>query len=367
MELSDRKKLILKMIIDAYIDSGEPVGSKYLTQSGGLGISSATIRNEMSELEEMGYLDKPHTSAGRIPSTSGYRFYVDRLMEDYRLNLEELELLQDLTRYKVSETERLIERVGRVMSGVTRYASVSLASKPSGTHISRYDAVWIDKNSFLLVMISKSGDVKTCVISHNGDVTKDDMERIKTAVNRHLVNIPLDSVGIQTLFALEEDLGRLKEYASRIVRGAYDATRDGGFESMKVDGVTNLLEYPEFSDINKIKSLMSVFEQRGGSIKQLISSADSEELTHSTSNDCNVKIIIGDDSEDSVLSDTSLVYCTVPIGEQNAVIGVLGPKRMDYKKVISSLKYFAIELADTKQKTNQTQALPEGSNEINDK
>ena len=358
MELNERKKQILKMIIDAYIDSGEPVGSKYLTQHGGLSLSSATIRNEMSELEEMGYLDKPHTSAGRIPSSAGYRFYVDKLMEDYRLNMEELELLNDLTKFKTAETERLMERAGRIMSGVTRYASVSVASKPGCTTVAKFDAMLLGEKSFLLVMITQLGEVKTSVINSELTVTESDIVRMKPILNKYLVGVPLDGVQLETVFSIEEELGRLRSLANPILRAAFNAAKGTGFDSVKVDGVTNLLEYPEFSDIDKVRSLMQTFEQHSGDIKQLISRTDGdtnanrEDGVNTTelvpistdgirTGDHGVKIYIGDQSGDSVLSDTSIVYCSVPIGGTNAVIGVIGPRRMDYKKVVSSLRYFA--------------------------
>lgn len=348
VELSDRKKQILKMIIDEYIDSGEPVGSKYLTQHGGLSLSPATVRNEMSELEEMGYLDKPHTSAGRIPSTAGYRFYVEKLMEDYRLNMEELALLNDLTKFKTAETERLIERAGKIMSGITRYASVSLAAKPGCTAIVRFDAVCVSQNSFLLVMITDSGEVRTGIVPSGVPISENDMEKIKTALNDNLVGIPLDGVKIETVFAVEEALGRLRSLASPIIRTAYDASKSGGSDDVRVEGVTNLLEYPEFSDVGSVKSLMEVIERQTG-LRELISSpetgTDNDESGAETEH--GVHIYIGDESKNPALKDTSIVFCSVPIGGANAVIGVIGPRRMDYKKVVSSLKYFAEELGET--------------------
>ena len=348
MELSDRKKQILKMIIDEYIDSGEPVGSKYLTQHGGLSLSPATVRNEMSELEDMGYLDKPHTSAGRIPSTAGYRFYVEKLMEDYRLNMEELALLNDLTRFKTAETERLVERAGKIMSGITKYASVSLAEKSGCSTVARFDAVCVSKNSFLLVIITDTGEVRTGVVPSTVLISEKDMGRIKSALNDNLVGIPLDSVKIETVFAVEEALGRLRSLATPVIRTAYDATKQGGNGDVKIEGVTNLLEYPEFSDIGSVKSLMEEIERRTG-LRKLIASPGDIDISEGDGTDIEhgVHIYIGDESKNPALKDTSIVFCSVPIGGANAVIGVIGPRRMDYKKVVSSLRYFAEELGNT--------------------
>ena len=334
MDLNERKKQILKSIIDAYIDSGEPVGSKFLTQFGHISLSPATIRNEMSELEDMGYLDKPHTSAGRIPSNTAYRLYIDKLMESYRLTLEELEILNDILRFKMSELDKIIGEAGKIMSDVTKYASLAMTSKTNTECISRFDALLIDRQSFLLVMISDSNSVKTRLIQTTYYLDETALLLIKSALNENLTGIPLDSVALPTIIKTEEQMGRFRSLVSPILRVAYEAVGEETTSSVKIEGLTNLLSYPEFNDVGKIRELMGLFEQGHNYMKTLLSNPSFE-------NNKLLKVYIGEESSMSVLSDTSLVFCSLPVGNTTAILGILGPKRMDYKKVFSSLKQFS--------------------------
>lgn len=334
--MNERKMKILKSIIDEYIINGEPVGSKHLASSVNMSLSPATIRNEMSELEEMGYLDKPHTSAGRIPSNAAYRIYIDQLMESYRLNVEELSLLNELTRFKMDEMEKMVSRASKVISEITNCATLSLMTSNKNHVVSRYDALLIDEKSLVLVMVLPDGTVKTehliCDISLDAKA----VEKIKNSLNKHLCNISLDDVALPVLLELENDFGTLKSLVTPIVRCAYDAVCEKRNEKVKVDGITNLLSYPEFTDVGKVKNILSFIENNDGKMKEVLSPDDSNSKA--------LKVYIGDENRAQELSDTSVVYCNIPIGEgQNAVIGIIGPKRMDYKKVMSALH----KLADT--------------------
>ncbi len=348
MDLSERKKQILKSIIDAYIDSGEPVGSKYLTTYGNISLSPATIRNEMSELEGLGYLDKPHTSAGRVPSAQGYKFYVDQLNEDYRLGVEELELLGELTRFKTAQIESLIERAGKIMSGVTKYAAVSIAQSESGGTVKRFDAVYIDEHSFLLVMILSDGSAKTAQLSSEFTLTEREVLKIKELLCANLCGVMLDKVSLDVIMALEESFGKHRNLVNRILRAAYSVTRGEAEEKIKIDGLTNLLSYPEFSTAEKARSIVELAESRREDIKKLMENGDGAGGLSPIVSDAGsgMKIYIGENSEDAALADTSLVYCTFPVGNTQAVVGILGPRRMDYKKVVASLKYLARSMGD---------------------
>lgn len=343
MDLSERKKQILKSIIDAYIDSGEPVGSKYLTTYGNISLSPATIRNEMSELETLGYLDKPHTSAGRVPSAQGYKFYVDQLNEDYRLSVEELELLGELTRFKSAQIDSIIERANKIMSGVTKYAAVSLTQHDTGEFVKRFDTVYISPHSFLLVMILEDGSAKTAQLSSDFTLSERDVQKIKELLCENLCSVPLDKVSLDVIMALEESFGKHRNLVGKILRTAYSVTRGDGEEKIKIDGVTNLLSYPEFNSAEKARSIIELVESRREDIKKIFDSAENERALSPVAHDAGggMKIYIGENSQDDALSDTSLVYCSFPVGNTQAVIGVLGPRRMDYKKVVASLKYLA--------------------------
>ncbi|MBR3995287.1 MAG: heat-inducible transcription repressor HrcA [Clostridia bacterium] len=344
MDLSDRKKQILKSIIDAYINSGEPVGSKNLAAYGNISLSPATIRNEMSELESLGYLDKPHTSAGRVPSAQGYKFYVDQLNEDYRLGVEELELLGELTRFKTTQIENIIDRANKIMSGVTKYAAVSLAKNDSAGTVLRFDAVYIGEHSFLLVMILESGNAKTAQLSSEFTLTENDVRKIKDILNTNLCSVVLDKISLDDMMALEEAFGKHRALVGKILRAAYSVTRGEGGSDVRIDGLTNLLSYPEFSSVEKARSIIELAETRKGDIKKLLEFSDKDSgmgLSPVISDESGMKIFFGEDTGDGALADTSLVYCSFPVGNSNAVIGILGPKRMDYKKVVASLKYLA--------------------------
>lgn len=347
MELNDRKKKILKSVIDAYIASGEPVGSKYLTSYGNIALSPATIRNEMSELEEMGYLDKPHTSAGRVPSGNAYRLYVDELMESYRLTMEELNVINELVRFKTNELDKIISKASKVMSDMTHYVTLSFtkenAPEPSEI-ITRFDAVPVDSGSFLLVMILSSGKVRSEHIKTDCFLTEDSSEVLKTVLNENLAGLSPDRVTVPLIMKMEQRAGRLAPLIGPIIRAAFQYAEKEGDGAVHIDGLSNLLNYPELSEPNRLRSLMDVFDKKADELKTLLSDPKEENgsvagLVPLRGSD-GMRVYIGDDDGGTALSDTGLVLCSFPIGGSEAVIGVLGPKRMDYRKVVSTLRKF---------------------------
>ena len=191
-ELSERKKMILRAIIDAHIDRGEPVGSKYLIQNNNIAFSSATVRNEMAELESLGYLEQPHTSAGRIPSEMGYRFYVDSLMDKYRLTRDELDRIDMLKKSKEAELDRLIEQAGRLFSNLTNYTSITVRPKPQQVIITNFNTVYIDEHSFVLVMVSNTGVAKTKIIRTAQEINMLVIQRLAELLNRFAAGIKID-------------------------------------------------------------------------------------------------------------------------------------------------------------------------------
>lgn len=336
MDLNERKLQILKSVIDEYILNGEPVGSKHLVESGNMSLSPATIRNEMSELEEMGYLDKPHTSAGRIPSNAAYRIYIEKLMENYRLNVEELNLLNELTRYKMDEMEKLVSKATKVISEITNCATLALMTSSSKHVVKRFDALLIDERSIVLVMVLPDDSVKSEHLVTDVFLDVKSVEKIKASLNKHLCNISLDDVALPVLLELENDFGTLASLVTPIVRCAYEAVCERKSERVQVDGITNLLSYHEFTDVSKVKNILEFVEKSDAKIKEVLSPDDGDSKS--------LKVYIGDENRAEELSDTSVVYCNLPIGNgQNAVLGIIGPKRMDYRKVISALH----QLADT--------------------
>ncbi len=348
MVLNDRKKQILKSVVDAYIASGEPVGSKYLTSHGNISLSPATIRNEMSELEEMGYLDKPHTSAGRVPSSNAYRLYVDELMENYRLTVEELSVINELAHFKAAELDRIITQAGKVMSELTGCVTLSFKKEHSENAVSRFDTVFVDDSSFLLVMITGSKQVRSEQIKTDCFLTEESVLLLKRVLNENLTGLSIDEVTMPLIMKMEKEAGHLAPIVNPIIRVVFNCTKAENDGTIKIDGLSNLLSYPEFSDVEKLKSIMDVFDKRKGYIRNLLTSPDTITDVNgeksglvSLEAGSGMKIFIGDEGESSALSDTSLVFCTLPTGAGESVIGILGPKRMDYKKVVSTLRQFS--------------------------
>lgn len=335
MELSERKLRILKSIIDEYIDSGEPVGSKYLMQHGNFSLSPATIRNEMSDLEDMGYLDKTHVSSGRVPSSTAYRLYVDELMRDYKSSEEQLELLTELTRFKTDEMDKIITKARKIMSKVTNYATITVEQGSEECIVKRFDTLFIDSTGMLLVMIMPDGSVNTKHINTGVPVIAADVARIRDALNFSLAEKPLGNVSFPDIMKLEEMFGELRSLVNPLLRIAYEAAAGNGGHSVEVDGITNLLSYPEFKDVERVKDLLGLFEPEGEGITDLIPASSGY------SGDNRLKVYIGDESDGTKLTDASIVFCKVPIGKKNTVFGILGPKRMDYKRAADALTSLA--------------------------
>lgn len=328
MQLSERKKQILKSVIDSYIASGEPVGSKSLTGSKQLSVSSATIRNEMSELEEMGFLHQLHTSSGRVPTALGYRTYVDSLMEKYLLSIEEINILNELMTYKMDELDSIMEKASHIISELTNYTSFAYV-KETEIKPKRFEVVYIDEHSLMLVMICENGSVKNVQVHIKASVPLDSLSVIQNALNQCFCGISMDKISMPLVFKFEELLQSFSDFASSIVRAIYEMLSESEKEKVHVEGVTKLLSYPEYSSAEKVKNVLGLFEGRD---------AIADMIERSKQDDLNV--VIGD--EDSLLNDTDSSFVVHPItidGKNIGAIGVIGPKRMDYKKVIAGLNY----------------------------
>lgn len=331
MELNERKLKILKSIIDEYIDHGEPVGSKHLLQHGSFSLSSATIRNEMSDLEQMGYLDKPHASAGRVPSGSAYRLYVEELMKEYKQSTEQLDLLGELTRFKANEVDKIVTKARKIMSKMTNYASLTVEENVGECVVERFDALLISSSGMLLVMVMPDGSVNTKHINTGIAINDADVAIIKNALNFSLAGKPLGGVSLPEIMQLEEQFGSLRSLVNPLLRIAYEAAAGSDGKSVEVDGITNLLAYPEFKNVERVKDLLGLLEPDSGNIKDLLPAVSS------SSADSKLKVYIGDDDDASGLSDASIVFCSLPVGKKNTIFGILGPRRMDYKKATTAL------------------------------
>ena len=243
MELNERKKAILRSVVDAYIATGEPVGSKYLTANADFNVSSATLRNEMSALESMGYLEQPHTSAGRVPTAKGYRTYVENLMDRYYLAMEEVEVLDEVIENKLVELSTIMEESSHAIGELTNYTSFAFIGG-SGTEADRDEALLIGEHDFLLVMICKDGSVRSRQVKTQEKLNNDVIECAKNALNKCFVGITPEQVNLNTVLEFENAMGEYKSFSSMLLRVVNEMFNSFDSEKVHIDGVTKLLSYP---------------------------------------------------------------------------------------------------------------------------
>ena len=330
MELSERKKQILKAIIGDYIRTAEPVGSKALTEGHALPFSSATIRNEMSELEEMGYLEKPHTSAGRIPSPQGYRLYVDELMEQPQDAGEEDDAtLQQMMHTKVRELDRLIEEAGRIISSLTNYASVAVTPTMTQISIRRFEIIAVDQMNFVIVVVTDSGTVKNKMVRTMTAVSKDEAELLTYVLNQTLTGLPLTSITAERFDIVRRAAG-LTALLAPVAEYVAELIEELGNQKVFLEGTNKLLRFPEYRDTQKAQTLLDYMED------------DHTHLVPATRKIDGIQFFIGPENGENPLSETSAIYAKYGIGRiGQGVIGIVGPTRMDYAKLSARLSRFA--------------------------
>ncbi len=332
-ELSERKKQILKAIIDAHIAGGEPVGSKYLVESKQIACSSATIRNEMAELEAMGYLEQPHASAGRVPSERGYRFYVDSLIEHYAMTAREISQINELLQQKMAELDQILLTASKVASNLTNYTGFAVRPKAQKVSVRRFDAVYLDERTLILVLVLSNDQVKTKTLRVDGEapLSQTVTDQLAAALNEHLHDLCANEITLPIMIALEESMGSRPDVVSPVIKAIYEVLNELEDSSLKVSGVDRLLQYPEFSSPDKMKQLLGAIE-KPDDILSIVSAPD-ETAEHRPN------VVIGSESTVQVMDHSALVY--IPIvkdGKNLGTIGVLGPSRMDYAKVLATLE-----------------------------
>ena len=337
MELSERKKLILVAIVEAHIKLGEPVGSKYLTEQAKIPYSSATIRNEMAELEELGYLEKTHTSSGRIPSELGYRFYVDTLVHSYDKSKREEEALEKLLTSKKLEVDKLLDKATQLASSLTNYTALSLRPKPSAITIRKYETIYLDPHNFIIVMVAFMGDViKTASIKLPFEVDKQTVDSLAQVLNENLSNTSIEQINVPVIMKMESELSQCPELISIVVKNIYEAMNQLSSE-VKFEGVNRLLEYPEYSDLDKLQKMISTIENKSD-IVNAISTIDQA--------DDDIKVFIGSENMVEIMDDSTLIYKNLKLnGKTIGAIGIIGPCRMDYSKVLATIDKLAYEIS----------------------
>ncbi|MBQ2876382.1 MAG: heat-inducible transcription repressor HrcA [Clostridia bacterium] len=330
--LTPRKMQILRAIVDAHINHGEPVGSKYLSQDVHISASPATIRNEMAELEEMGYLVQPHTSAGRVPSELGYKYYVDALVRQYADTKAEIDEINQLLSYKLTAMDEILSQVSRLAASFTDYTGIAFKSGFGKVRISQFKSVLLSQRDFLLVMTFDSETVKTKTIHLPFVLTEDTLRRFTEAANIYLVNLTSEEITMPIIVKLEALMGSSGAMVHPTVKAIYETMSELDSADVKLDGVTKLLNYPEYSDVSDFRNLLGVLEEKD-KLMDVIS-------TQNTSDD-GIHVYIGADDESAGMKNTTLIFKNINIGGKQLSVGVIGPKRMNYSKVIEMLNGLA--------------------------
>lgn len=328
VDLTDRKKQILKVVVEDYIRTAEPVGSKAIAAEMGGSVSSATIRNELSDLVELGYLEQPHTSAGRVPSPKGYRLYVNELMERQRLSLAETEKINQSLQMKMEELDRVISQAGRAVSSFVNYpAYVATAGKGSIT-ASRFDLLPVDEKSCIVVMMMGDNRVKSQLLRMQLKVDTEQMPTLVNLLNSNFTGISADEMNRRLMDVSEQVTPQMFLLLSQTIAYAADVLQEAGQKEVFTVGTSQLLKLPEFRDADKAHQLMSFL-------------SDSKENLP-VPDEGPMKILIGPENVSEALQDTSVVVASYDIGnDMRGLIGVVGPTRMDYGTVAARLSGFA--------------------------
>ncbi len=331
MDMTERKRRILRAVVELYVETAEPVGSKTLAQMPGFGFSSATIRNEMSDLEALGYLEQPHTSAGRIPSAKGYRFYVNELMNAYRLSVEEAEHMRRAFQAKLHEIDKMVSQAGRMISSMTHFPVYALApTSAQQATIRRFDLIPVDERSFIIVVMTSTDSVQNKLVKLPFTQRPEDIRSLGDMLNNYFTGCSLDDLSGDAVDRCVAQAGRAGTLIALVLDFARQVLDSHNGPDMFLTGASNLLNYPEFHDVSKARQLMDFLTEE-----------NSAKLPAPEGHE-GVRIIIGPENVAEELRNSSVVVVSYDIGGgQKGILGVVGPTRMDYAKVAASLSYIA--------------------------
>ena len=335
--LDERKKKVLQAIVEEYINTAEPVSSNALTQNHGLKCSSATIRNEMSELEKGGFLDKTHTSSGRIPSAKGYRYYVDELLNDHDISLEEIQYISSKLETKVNEIEELTKITANTISEITHYTTVSIGPKTTTQLIEEIKFILLGSRMIMAVILTDSGLIKETIIKFDEDISEKQVETMNYMFNNKLKNQPIETIDRP----LEEYLYDEMTYSIHVIKPIIEQIKKVLEEENKIylEGANKCFDLPEFNSLEVAKNFINILDT-----KELVA----DMLNSGFAEDINV--YIGEENEKQELKDFSIVTFKHKVkGRDLGTIGIIGPKRMDYSKVISVMKYINKKLKEMNQ------------------
>ena len=352
MELSERKKKVLRSIVDLYIRTAEPVGSKAIAELPDMNYSSATIRNEMAELTTLGYLEQPHTSAGRIPSPAGYRLYVDELMADYRLSMDEAHSINTAIEEKMQRVDKMVEKVARLVSQATDLPAISVASRQGGATVKRFELIQAGPGSIILVVMLSSDEVVNKLIKLPVQVGETELRLLAALLNATMIDLNAEEFTAGLMERVMNSAGSAASLVPVIVDFVTETLRRSASTNMAVAGQARLLQQPEYRNIDKAQRMLTTLDEDALS-----------NLPAVMQNANGTKVLVGPENVAEELKDTSVVMTKFDIGDGlQGMIGVVGPTRMDYAKVTARLSYFAESLSKMFAKPEQAQ-LPQPEDE----
>ena len=336
MELDDRKIKILKAIIKTYLETGEPVGSRTISKFTDLKLSSATIRNEMSDLEDMGYIIQPHTSAGRIPSDKGYRFYVDQIMQEKEQEVTEV---KELMIQRVDRVELILKKLAHLLATNTNYAAMISGPRYHRNKLKFIQLSMMDTHKMLIVVVVEGNLIKNTMVDIDLEISQEELLNLNIQLNSALNGLTIEEINLGVISDLKSQAGIHSQVVDLVLNEVAAAIRpDDEDLQIYTSGTTNIFKYPELSEGAKASQLISTFEQKD-KLQELINEVNESESNH------DIQVYIGNETPLQTMKDCSVVTANYELGEGvRGTIGIIGPKRMDYEKVLGTLRQLMKQL-----------------------
>ena len=335
MELSERQLKILQAIIADFVNTAEPVGSRSLSKNHDLGVSPATIRNEMSDLEEMGYILQPHTSAGRIPSDKGYRLYVDTMMQEKDKELEEL---KEMMLEKEGKMDHLLKQVAKLLAVNTNYASMISVPAVHQNKLKFIQLSRVDINQLLAVIVMEGNVIKNNILPVDEELNDETILKLNILLNTNLSGLAVEDINLATITRMKQQAGIHSEIVSDVIDAIAEGIKQEEDLEIYTSGTNNIFKYPELADQQKASELINTFEEKE-KLSELVQESLSDE------NNTGIQVYIGNENQIQSMQDCSVVTATYELGEgMRGTIGIIGPKRMDYDKVVGTLKTITHQL-----------------------
>lgn len=335
MELDERKAKILDAIIRTYLETGEPVGSRTISKYSDLKLSSATIRNEMSDLEEMGYIVQPHTSAGRIPSDQGYRLYVDHILEQKDQEVQEL---KEMMLERTDKMEKLLKQVVKVLAANTNYTTIASAPAYHRNKLKFIQLSKVNSTQILTVIMIEGNIIRSKVLDVNEEVSQESVLKLNMLLNSILAGLTIEEITLAMIRNMKEQAGIHSELVGSIIDAVAEMIHAEDEVEIYTSGATNIFRYPELADNDTASEILSTIEE-----KQQLTDLVNQTLANSENQ--GIQVYIGQESPIQAMKDCSVVTATYELGDGlQGTIGIIGPKRMDYENVLKTLKTLTDEL-----------------------